>query len=526
MPERPFQIFGDSIPRMIGRRAVMDRLLRGLAKPVPDHMQIVGPRSAGKTVLVNELVKEIRLEGSSYGGAVRWNLGHQPPGDDQAFLAGLRDHTASALDERHAYWAGALRDYRDQPLDGMKEVLGALNEEDIKVLVVLDGFDKPLASGSFTRNLWDNLADLGRRQSLRYVTTSRKRLHDLIRDSDSAVSDFWGIFDQNPVTLGCFDDDDIAQVIASLAGTMLSAGARTELLNFTNAFPPLMLCVLNELVQQGASGEINQASLMRAAQQSHQAVEALLDRLWKECSVTAKELQRTLISDGNVSTSGISPRDIDQLVERGFGAQHGGQLHRPCLLLKRFLEGLEDEGSSLRLLFGTEGAFFANAKGLLEHRLNQLPALDRSLRRSLERGIEDLPDHADNCIGNVRNIVDRALDLIWTAELNAGKIPDEWFAKWDYNNETSHNAWKAQFPAGRGPQVGLLGLITGTERSSPVARYVTRNSYSLLAAAHGFGNFGQHTGGAVVHPGTAVAAMMVCIEMAASLLRELPRAGA
>ena len=173
-------------------------------------------------------------------------------------------------------------------------------------------------------------------------------------------------------------------------------------------------------------------------------------------------------------------------------------------------------------MFASEDAYFINLKGALEHRLNQLAGLDRALKRSLERGIEDLPEHPDNCIANIRHIVDRSLELIWACELDRKKLPSEWFAMWDHNEERSHKAWNGQFPASRGHQVGLLRFMTGTERSRPVAKYVTRNTYSLLAAAQGFGDFGQHMDGMSVHPGVAFAAMSVCIETAGTLQRELP----
>jgi hypothetical protein len=504
----------------------MDRLRRGLIKKVPDHIQIVGPRSAGKTVLVNELVNQMRLDGSPFGGAIRWDLGHQPPGDDHAFLTGLRDHIALALDQRHADWARTLREYGTGVLDGLKEVLSVLNDEDIRVLVVLDGLEKSLASGSFTRNLWDNLADLGRIPSLRYITTSRGKPHELIRDPDSAVSEFWGIFDQNPITVGCFDEEDIDQAIALLRGKSLSVGARTELLNWTNAFPPLALCLLNELVEHCDQAEINPPHLVQAAERAQIAVEPTLSKLWNDCTETAKELQRAVIADGSAPTVGRSARDIGQLLERGFAARKSDRLQRPCQLLARHLSGIDDGDGGLRRLFGTEAAFARSAKGALEHRLNQLDGLDAGLKHSIERGIEDLPEHPENCLSNIRYIVDRGLELIWAVELINKAIPSEWFDTWNHNGERGQERWNGQFPTNRGHKVRLLYFMTGTERSHPVAKHVSRSTYTLLAAAQGFGDFGQHIDGAVIHPCTALAAMSVCVEMASSLLRELPRAGA
>jgi hypothetical protein len=49
MPDRIFQIFGATIPPLIGRKVIMARLWNSLTKPTPDHLQVIGPRFAGKS---------------------------------------------------------------------------------------------------------------------------------------------------------------------------------------------------------------------------------------------------------------------------------------------------------------------------------------------------------------------------------------------------------------------------------------------------------------------------------------------
>jgi hypothetical protein len=64
MLNRRFQILGTSVPQMLGRDHIMQRMLSGLTKATPDHLQVVGPRFAGKTVILHELLLRIREEGS------------------------------------------------------------------------------------------------------------------------------------------------------------------------------------------------------------------------------------------------------------------------------------------------------------------------------------------------------------------------------------------------------------------------------------------------------------------------------
>jgi hypothetical protein len=67
----------------------------------------------------------------------------------------------------------------------------------------------------------------------------------------------------------------------------------------------------------------------------------------------------------------------------------------------------------------------------------------------------------------------------------------------------------------------FLKLITGTQYSSPKANYISKQTYTLANAIHTFGNFGQHPQGEKIDVGFAVAAVNICLELAACLEREL-----
>ena len=62
----PFQIYGDTVPQMIGRRKAMDRLLRNFKNDVPNHMVVIGSRKSGKTVIVEALLSELRKVGKPF----------------------------------------------------------------------------------------------------------------------------------------------------------------------------------------------------------------------------------------------------------------------------------------------------------------------------------------------------------------------------------------------------------------------------------------------------------------------------
>jgi hypothetical protein len=62
--------------------------------------------------------------------------------------------------------------------------------------------------------------------------------------------------------------------------------------------------------------------------------------------------------------------------------------------------------------------------------------------------------------------------------------------------------------------------MTGTEKSAPKAKKISKNTWALASSAQGFGDFGQHIDGIDIPVGVAVAAVNVCLELAASLERE------
>ena len=109
MPERIFQICGATVPPMVGRKATMERLCSALTKPTPDHLQVIGPRFAGKSVVLHSLAQRMKDAASPYGTVVLWDLGHQTPDTDEAFMSGLRDQLAAGLATVSPQYADYLR---------------------------------------------------------------------------------------------------------------------------------------------------------------------------------------------------------------------------------------------------------------------------------------------------------------------------------------------------------------------------------------------------------------------------------
>lgn len=521
MPNSRFPILGTTVPPMLGRAAILQKMMGALTKTIPDHLQVVGPRFAGKTVLLHELAARLRQTGSPYTAVVVWDLGHQTPGTDALFMQRLARELSAALRATHPDYAEHLRSTQDNPYQDIAEVLNALKDEGAKVLAIMDGFDKPLSNGQLTRNLWDQLRELALSPSLRIVTASRRTLRDLIRHPDAQTSDFWNIFDPTPVRVGCFDENDLTSVLATMPELQLAAGAQTELWNASNGFPVLVLGVLNAVRDTATSGAVSPETMRAACDSAFPTLLDKLDALWIDCPPSCHDLMQRVLDEGFVTRTGIAVADAETLIERGFVHTVANKLQRPSRLLGRYLGEQPNEGNALVRLFGTADAYQKNLKGVLERRLGQLNGIDSTLKRYLERGTEDLPDHPDVFLSNVRGIVNQAFELIWKGEVPDKRIPSEWMAIWKRNDERRVDEWETTFPQGV-HRVRLLNLMTGTDRSAPCAKYVTKGTYVLINAVHAFGDFGQHQEGAPIDPGTAYSALHLCVELAAALTRELP----
>jgi len=522
MADRIFPILGTTIAPMFGRTSTMVRIQGSLTKKTPDHLQIVGPRFAGKTVLLHELARRMRDSSSPYSAVLLWDLGHQTPQSDEAFMKGLCAQLASALAEKHPDYAAHLGSVRDNEYQEISEALELLKDDGIRVLIILDGFDKPLSSGKLTRNLWDQLRALGQNPSFRLITATRRTLRELIRSPDAQTSDFWNIFEQSPVRVGCFDERDFDEVINRLVGCELSAGAKTELWNASNGYPIVLLEVLNTLQNMGGK-KIDSSDVVNASDAAFQVLHTTIESMWRDCPTSAKELMRRVLDNGPINRGGVALDDVNDLVERGFVQLSANRLQRPNRLLSAYLRNLPADGSSLSRLFGSPDSYRQNMKAVLELRLAHAVDMDAALRRYLLRGIEDFPEHPEVFFANIRAIAEQVFELIWIAELGTKRIPSEWFDVWRHNEERGIDEWRTRFPQG-GQRVHLLNLMTGAGRSDRCAKYVTKTTGVLMDAAYTLGDFGQHREGAEIDAGAGYAGLSLCIELAVAITRELPRA--
>jgi hypothetical protein len=252
--------------------------------------------------------------------------------------------------------------------------------------------------------------------------------------------------------------------------------------------------------------------------------------MWDDCPVNAKDLFIHLITHGDVPVSGVGKTELACLIERGFARPIGSRLTASCRMLKEHIQGVEADVGSVARLFGSWEDYRANIRGVLERRLSHIRRFDDRLFRLVMLAIGDIPQSPDDCLNSLTNIEDLALDLIWQREFGQEKtIPQEIIDYWNSTNPADKLIQRLRAGSGkgvpdddRGLQCGILQLLTGSRKGfESKAKYVSKNTYTLINALHSFRNRNQHSAGQEMHVGVAVVAIMGCVELLSGLEREL-----
>ena len=541
MTANPYQVLGPSIPPMLGRGSLVRRIEGHLSKPTPDHVSVVGPKHYGKSVLLRHLADAYRAGSSGYLTTVHVDLRHDTPRSDDAFKRRLAEEIKKALREKEV--EDALRPERTQlseyiDLDddaavheSLDLVFTELEGENARMLVVLDGFDYALAGAGLTRNLWDQLRSLAQKSSLRLVTGSRRPLRELCRTEESRTSDFWEIFYDTPVRVTALDDSDWDPFLKPLpdAGCTFDDPARKEVANWTGGVPLLVCALLRELWEKYRGTRISKPQIDQTAETVLNDRREVLAELWDDCDIELRADLGTL-AGGNIPLSALSADRHHELESRGFGRVSRKNLRGSCRIIQRYAEEQAPALANLERLFGTSPGFKTQIRSLLELRLAQVTNPDVDLRRFVSNAIRDLePHHPEDALTWIRSVADRALALIWEAELPGDKkLPPNWLKDWQLGGVKSLPEDGGKLPRGAGAQCHVLRLITGTDRILHQSKYVTKTTYLLVDHLKSVGDFGQHRGDypeTTISVGFAATVVLAAISLIESLTTDLQRDG-
>ena len=515
MSNNPYRVRGDRTPRLYGREELLERLLRHLTKATPDHVSVVGPTLFGKSVLLSH-VASCRSIRDHYVASVYWDLRHGTPPTNEEFLRGFAKETRDALARAELDLVDYLEPDSDELNDELHLVFDELEKAGYRLLAILDGFDHILAKTEITRSLWDNMRDLAQNGSLRLVTGSRRRLRELCKTEESRTSDFWEIFYDTPVEIGCFFESDWSGFLAPLQsrGFKLDESARKEIVNWTGGVPILAAALANRLyLENPRAVTLSKSQVDSAAEKLLETPGESLAALWDDCSIELKS-DLTELARGALRGADIPPPRRGELELRGFATHSRGRLQSSCRFMKRYAE-LHGEGvTSLRRLFGDSAGFEGNIRGVLELRLEQVSEVDPGLLSDVREAVRLLYPVPTQSVVWARSVAEHALRLIWNAELPPDRsVPEEWKFAGVIPDE------QGRLPQGLGAQCAVLRKITTGPGS--VAKHVTRPTALLVDHIHAVGNFGQHKGGQTVSVGFAAAFCLSAIALCERLAEDL-----
>lgn len=525
MSDSPYRTFGTGTPPMLGRERLFEELCHQLTKPTPEHVCVVGPRSFGKSVLLNHLASHFKDKGDHYVTSSYWDIRHDIPVTDDEFRRCFAKQIKDALKPVQP----DLADYLELEDDNLQDLLHLVFEEmksnGLRLIAILDGFDHILSRKSaITRNLWDQMRDLGQMTSLRFVTGSRRRLRELCRTEDSQTSDFWRIF-YGPVPVGCFEENDWSGFLSpfKLRGVTFDSSARKEIDNWTGGVPVLAAALAERLFSEVSDGvTLSKPHVDTIAEMMvEERLEVLAD-LWDDCQT---ELKSDLVelADRDIPLSEVPEQRRRDIELRGFARSlekgKGNKLRSSCRLMDRYAKQ-HDEVKNLKRLFGDEKCFESNIQSLLDLRLAQVRGADSELMGLVEDAIRELQPNPTKSVSSARFIAIRALDLIWKAELPGDKSLPESYKFIDITFGQSQD--RDRLPNNRRQQCYILSRITGTQDHAPVSKFVTKPTSLLVEHLHLVGNFGNHMdeGGTVSVP-IAAAFCMSAISLCESLARDL-----
>lgn len=528
MDGNPYQVLGSTTASMLGRSREWEKLYRRLNKPTPDHVSVIGPKYIGKTVLLDAIARHFATCQSSFDASLYWDMRHGAPQSDDEFYQTFARIAVKPVSMINAELGKALSGPDGASFDMIQIVFESLREEHKKILIVLDGLDNVLLASDLTKNLWDSLRDLGQLSSLRFLTGSQHRLRELCASPESKSSDFWNIFADSPLALGAFESEDLDQILAPFGKRNITfqPGAGTEIINWSGGTPVLFSALCKHLWDEVDYGHaVSNQDVNSLAEKLTDDLQDIIAELWNDCSEEERGDLASLASGQTIKSDQVPRTRLSALKQRGYVQEQGGALKFTCRFVEHFAKDHGSKSTSLRRLFGTAHDYDNNIKGLLELRLGQLSGVDSDLLGYLQLAVDNI-EKPSIVIGQIRGIVNRALNLIWDADVPNGLIPSAWSASWKgYDSEGNpppKNPPEGAIPTSGSRQCFLLDLMTDSRKGGSTR--VSRSVFHLIDFLQSVGDFGQHLRGANVPPRFAVTTCIAAIDMCEQLTKELSAA--
>jgi hypothetical protein len=383
---------------------------------------------------------------------------------------------------------------------------------------VMDGFDHVLGNTGISRNTWDTLRSFAQLTSLRLVTGSRQKLRELCKTEDSVTSDFWEVFNPNPLRVGRFEDHDWEGFLEPFKarGIQFDGSAQKEIINRTGGIPVLAAALLHLVYESARDGStVSKSDIDGFAVTIAEERRDVIADLWDDCTSEIQAELADLQSRRELPLSEVNEERRREMDLRGLAKTVGNSLKTGSTLIGNYAQQQSSGLESMRRLFGDRERFSKNSRSMVELRLLQVRVVDVDLVNIVMKAIRDLNNPPDS-IAWARRVANRTFQLIWNKELPEGEISLSWVA------DLRDAGRDRRIPTGGGA-CRLLQLATGTDTVPRLTKYVSKRTYALLNFIQSVGDHGQHLKDDEVTWSYATSFCFAAVELCESLARDFDR---
>ena len=506
------------------------KLCQSASSPTGRDLYLRGPKGCGKTTLLRDFAAHLRQNLADYpiSVVVEWDLKRDTPLNDGDFRLQMGRKLAEALADsphkEHQELAEALKSKEEF----LSDIQTAFSYLDRPAAFIIDNHDAVLSVGDVSVGMWGQLNELleayDGHKKLRIFASSRESLQELARDEEERTSPYISRLQVVPVRP--FDTEDLVLCLRPLEASQieLDETARRELLHWTGGAPALVASVLEAIAQQGArTWDATQISdLSRSLKES---VEHILIKQWHSASIEIRSAFVALCQEKTeVDPEPTLPNVLEEMVRRGWVIESENGL-MPTHFAASYALLYGTKSGQLPALFGKPSDWETHFPEVMKLRVSQIRNADTDLKNRVLKSIDCLliEDDPRKSLEEMRNIVLRALELVWKAESvevpEPGRtriLPEDWVSR-------AERAKIYGFPTDAGPQVSLLrALMTGFhEDRECLVRYPSKSTYELINTLNGAGNFYYHNSGHATHYGFAATLCLSAVELCDALAREL-----
>lgn len=518
-----FSILGVDIPEMIGRKKLLQNVSNELDNENPIHISLIGQKYSGKTVFLYALSKHLRAGNNRFNFCVYLDLHHNLPASDADFLQLITTEILKEVITIDPEYSELLDITNEQKITQLLDFFECLEQEKKTFVLILDGIDDTLKSGSITRNLWDNLRALAKLSSIRIITGSRGSLRELCMSPQSRTSDFWNIFKPSATILGIYSDQDIDDCVKAMKedNKILDKSAITEVINWTGKHPLLVSLLLKSIIESDlgkttiSNVHVNSiaSDLCLAKFSDH------IESLWDDCSLEEKILFNEHILNCDTQLVDGNKKTAHKLVSRGFVNLDNGKIK--CS--SRFIQKVASEKSpimtNIYLAFGNLESYSKNMMSLLDLRLSLLKFNNTDLHDRLVHIIKDT-SKPSICLTQFRGLCDYLIDEINQIEFPARQIPtaysQHWLSEFTRKGSIGQPPLTGAVPTERSGQMRLLKNVA----ESRFLKKFSESTIRGIETIYNIANFGQHLGNAVVTRDFVVPFALIAIEVSNQFILE------